>query len=98
MYTTLYYIKVEREGFPTVYKIGITKKSVKERYRYELSNCKITVLNETTYEDGTLAWEEELRIVQAYREFKYKGDKIFDHTGTKELFTKDVLELDFKGV
>lgn len=92
--TILYYLRVERENYYITYKIGITRKSVNERYKQELSNCKITTLKETLYEDGVLAWDEELRIKREFKDFKYNGDRIFDNTGTTELFVKDVLELD----
>ena len=88
--TLLYYLKVETEN-QTLYKIGITIHNVKERYRKELSNCKITILKETWFEDGALAFDEEKRIIKENRKYKYKGEKVFNGTGTTEMFTKDVL-------
>lgn len=94
--TILYYIKIEKEGFDIVYKIGITKNSVYKRFKDDINknNVKITTLKETLFETGEPAYKEEQRILRKYYEFKYWGDNILICGGNSELFTKDILDLD----
>lgn len=87
--TTLYYIKIEKEGFPVVWKIGITKNDTNKRFRTDISNgCKITILKEEIFENGKYAWLKEQLILNSLKEYQYKGDKLL-HSGNTELFTKD---------
>ena len=90
--TILYFLKVHTSN-QTLYKIGITSRmNVFERYKSELSNCKITILNEIVYEDGALAFDEEQRIIKENKEYRYRGGKVFNDTGTTEMFTINILE------
>lgn len=91
--TLLYYLKVETEN-QTLYKIGITIHNVKERYRKELSNCEITILKEIWYEDGTVAFDKERKIIKENRKYRYKGSKVFDGTGTTEMFNRDIMKIE----
>lgn len=83
--TLLYYLKIERES--TVFKIGITTKSVKERYYGDGKG--ITVLYEKWYETGVEAFKEEQRVLTEYAEFKYVGPNILK-MGNTELFVRDI--------
>ena len=86
----LYYVKVVKDGV-TAYKIGITNKTIKARFRTD--SQYIEVLSFKEYENGTEAHTEEQRILKEYKEFKYIGEALLK-TGNTEMFNKDVLGLD----
>lgn len=84
--TILYYIRLKKEN---LYKIGITKRSVKERFsKSELEN--IEIIFEKLFEDGSEAFEKEHKILKENKEFQYKGPNILG-AGNTELFLKDIL-------
>ncbi len=86
----LYYLKIVVDTCH-LYKIGITNNSVKTRY----SNDPVdyTILMETPYLFGFLAYEKEQQILSKYSRWQYNGPKILI-AGNTELFTRDVLGLD----
>ena len=86
----LYYIKVESEE-AVAYKIGITNRSVAERFYAEID--KITILYTESYKVGIDAYTQEKRILNQYAEHKYKGRPLLA-SGNTEMFSVDVLELD----
>ena len=88
-----YYIKFELEN-QTLYKIGITNISVKNRLRGMRINegVKTTILQELRFEYGKDALDMERGILKEFEEFKYQGMPIMDN-GNSELFTKDILNL-----
>ena len=90
--TILYYIKIEKEGFPVTYKIGITKNSVIERYKSE-KNIKYTILSEEHFDTGKEAFNKEQLIINSFEEYKYCGDDVFDNGGNSELFIEDCYEI-----
>jgi len=91
----LYYLKVEHMGH-TAYKIGITNRTVAQRYN-AADLAKITVLSETKYELGELARQEETSIKREFKQCQWKGvDLLTD--GNTELFDRDILELDTRGM
>jgi len=84
--TILYYIRLKKQN---LYKIGITKRSIKERFtKEELKN--IEVIFEDLYEDGSKAFEKEYKILKENKKFQYKGPKILKK-GNTELFIKDIM-------
>jgi len=87
---TLYYVRFQHEG-NFFYKIGVTNHSPKVRFKYE--PISHTIISQTQYLLGDLAFQEEQRILKEYKQFQYKG-KPFLANGSTELFTKDVLMLD----
>ena len=90
--TILYYVKIEHENLDTVWKIGITTKSINERFRKDTkSGFKVTLLKSFNYESGELAYCKEKSLQRLYRAYKYKGEKILD-SGNTELFTVDCWE------
>jgi len=90
----LYYIKLSIGANKYLYKIGITNKSVQERFGpCELNN--ITILKETWYKLGEDALKKEQSILKKYKKYKYLGDNVLK-SGNTELFTEDVLQLDNK--
>ncbi len=90
----LYYLRVDTDKGP-LYKIGITGKTIAERYSpSELSI--ITVLFTVKYEVGRCARDEEQKILKDNEMFLYTGNKVL-FSGNTELFTKDVLGKDPQG-
>ena len=86
----LYYLRFDIDSVP-YYKVGITNRTVKERYRMETN--PYVILKETRYLKGFLAKEEESLLLKTYSEWRYKGPKLL-RNGNTELFTKDILGLD----
>lgn len=89
----LYYLKVKLNN-RYLYKIGITNKSVKVRYKGE--KARYEVLMEQWYENGQEAFDQEQSILQEYQRYRYTGDKVLTCGGNTELFVIDVLGLDSK--
>ena len=85
----LYYLSINNGE---AYKIGITNKSVKDRFN-STDLKKITVLKEWEYPIGHDAYKTEQRILSMYKDFQYKGESLLA-TGNTELFTTNVLEID----
>ena len=79
----LYYIKIGN-----LYKIGITNKSIEERY--SLKERKLFDDYKTWKMSGEEAYETEQAILKVYKEFKYLGEPVLK-IGNTELFTCDVL-------
>lgn len=91
----LYYLKVTTEDNQVLYKIGITNRTVNERFSLtDLS--KIEIVKQKLYENGSeaLAWETKLK--QMYKEYQYKGPDILS-SGNTELFTEDIIAMYYKG-
>ena len=85
---TLYYLSINNGQ---AYKIGITNKSVKDRYsNTELSN--ITVIKEWYFEVGYDARAFETGILNKYKSYKYIGPDLLK-SGNTELFNTDILSL-----
>ena len=88
----LYYLRIDRRNFDSVYKIGITNSTVEKRF----SNADlslITVIKTWSFEFGYEALFAERHILNKYKEYKYSGENILK-SGNTELFTMDVLDLD----
>lgn len=68
-----------------IYKFGITSKSVETRYLSEGNNYKI--IYQTTFFDGTLAWELEKLVGKTFRDSLFKGSSPFNYTGVTECIT-----------
>lgn len=83
----LYYVSV---AGGKAYKIGITNRSVKERFG---NSPDVEIVKEWYYENGEDCYKEEQRILKEFKEYKYTGDRLLD-SGFTEMFYKDVLLLD----
>ncbi len=82
----LYYIMINDKFF----KIGITTRSVKERFSQDIFNgVKIDIIFEHVYEHGQMAFDEEKRIKRTYK--KHKIDKNILLSGNSEIFNKNIL-------
>jgi hypothetical protein len=71
-----------------LYKVGVTNRTVEDRYYMEDVNYKIKALLQ--YSTGEIALNIEAKIINIFKQLKYEGLSPFRHTGIKELFTKDI--------
>ena len=72
-----------------LYKIGITNKSVKERF-FNTELAHMDILFELSFATAKEAYQIEQKIINRYKEYQYKGPKLL-HRGSTEFFTKDIL-------
>jgi len=87
----LYYLKVTTQDNTELFKIGITNKSVKQRFSVnELS--KIEVIKLKKFNVGKDAYKIEQQIIEEGKAYKYTGPSILE-SGNTELFTVDVSKL-----
>ena len=91
----LYYLKVTTNDGQILYKLGITNRTVNERFNLtDLS--KIEIVKQKLYTDGAEALKWETKLKRMYKEYQYKGPDILS-SGNTELFTEDIIELYYKG-
>jgi len=88
----LYYLRVANKDNNPLYKIGITNRSVTERFNV-LDLGKIEIIDYVKFEKGREALELETEYKRDYSEYRYEGPDILS-SGNTELFTIDILELD----
>lgn len=85
--TTLYHIKITSINSialsTPVYKIGITKKSLIERFIYD--NIKYDIIQTTSFENGAEAWDLEQLILIQTSDFKYTNILFDNFAGRTEL-------------
>lgn len=88
----LYYIKIDKfqESF---YKIGITNKTVFERFQRD-SDKDITILMEKRFAKGVDAAREEKEILTKYKHMRQSVPGFLKSRGNTELFEEDILGLD----
>ncbi len=84
----LYYLKIVLVD-KVLYKIGITNKSVNERFQLK-DLSKIEILKQKAYDIGLDAYKEEQRILKYYSIYKYQGPKVLESHGNTELFNLDI--------
>lgn len=90
---TLYYIRIDRGG-ELFYKVGITNRSVQERFTSE--DLKgISILKEFKYTYGKDALDAETTFKRAFKDYQYTGDALLS-SGNTEIFIIDVLCVDTK--
>ncbi len=88
----LYYLKITTNDNTTLYKIGITNRSVNERFSL-LELKKIEIIKQIEFPNGVDAYNKEQEILKKYSEYAYKGPKVLA-SGNTELFTEDVLAVE----
>lgn len=89
----LYYVKVSCEK-DIYYKVGITNKTIKERFAKD-KDKEIVVLLEKHFDLGLDAYDEERLILQKHKAKKAKILSPFlNGKGDTELFEEDILGLD----
>lgn len=85
----LYYLKITTDKGLILYKIGITNRSVNERFQLtDLS--KIEIVKQEEFALGSDALAKESEIKRKFKKFQYKGPDVLS-SGNTELFTKDIL-------
>ena len=84
----LYYLKIQRTGMNPLFKIGITNRTVEDRFSAEELN-KIEVLQIIHYTIGVLAYNFEQQILKEFIDDKYTGADVLT-TGNTEIFDKDI--------
>lgn len=83
----LYYLSINNGE---AYKIGITNKSVNERFSpQELQT--IQIIGTKYYQDGKECYNKEQYILNKYKEYIYTKSKLL-HSGNTELFTCNILK------
>lgn len=87
----LYYLKVVTENNGTLYKIGITNRTVNERFSLQ-ELTKIEIIKQKLYSVGFEAYDWEQKLIKKYKEFQYKGPDILS-SGNTELFTEDIIAM-----
>jgi hypothetical protein len=87
---SLYYLKFIVDSTP-YYKLGITNRTIQERYARE--RLPYTILKENRYLFGSLAKQKESALLKKFSNYLYKGLPILKD-GNTEIFIKDVLKLD----
>jgi predicted nucleic acid-binding Zn-ribbon protein len=88
----VYYVRVDNPYGAPLYKIGVTNRSVTQRFKRDIN--KLTILDTRKFEVGSDAYAYEQQILRKYAVDRYSGPDVLSHTGNDELFTRDVLGLD----
>ncbi len=88
----LYYLRITVSEEVVLYKIGITNRTVTERFTKSDLQL-ITIIDEWGFDNGRDAWDRERDVLNSFRKYKYLGPNVLS-SGNSELFTHDVLELD----
>lgn len=91
--TILYYLKINN-----LYKIGITlyrnniENSIYKRFITDIKNknIKVEIIKIKIFEDGSLAYIEEQKILNKYKDFRYIGEDMKWFSGHTELFNEDI--------
>ena len=87
----LYYLKITTDDNKTLYKIGITNRTVEQRFN--LTDLqKIEIVKQKLYENGQDALDWETKLKRKYKEYQYQGPDILS-SGNTELFTEDIIAL-----
>lgn len=88
----LYYLRIESK-YGTLYKIGVTQRSILDRYPPPDSK-QITVVRSWRFKLGKWAKAKERQILIHGSDDLYTGPDVLKHGGNSELFAVDVLGLD----
>jgi len=86
----LYYLRVSTLNHGTLYKIGITNRTVNARFSTKELKA-IEVVWTKHYDNGEDCYNEEQGILKEFQEFKYQGPPILT-SGNTELLTTDILK------
>lgn len=77
--TILYFVKIKESD--SLYKIGITKNSLKTRFTKDMD--KIEVIIEKDFIDGSIAFDMEQDILKQYKKFRLGESKILKSGNTE---------------
>lgn len=84
----LYYLYLPEYN---LYKIGITNRTIKDRYKTE-SNTDYIVIRKWEFSKGSIAYYLEQKIKTELSKWLYKGNKIFKYNSNTEIFSVDILD------
>lgn len=87
----LYYLKITTEDNQTLYKIGITNRTINERFNLT-DLAKIEIIKQKLYDKGTDALNWETKLKRKYKQYQYQGPDILS-SGNTELFTEDIIAM-----
>lgn len=87
----LYYLKITTDTNQVLYKIGITNRTVNERFNLT-DLAKIEIVKQKLYDNGQDALDWETKLKRMYKEYQYKGPDILS-SGNTELFTEDIIAM-----
>ena len=90
----LYYLAIATDDGDTRYKIGITNRTVEERFSKNADLNRIRIVRTWRHAVGRIAAEREAEILYHFAGDRYYGPDILVGAGNTELFTHDVLQLD----
>jgi predicted DNA-binding protein YlxM (UPF0122 family) len=88
----MYYLRINNNG-SNLFKIGITNRSVFERFSDPSDRKKISVIKVWNFKTGDEAYKKEQNIIKKHILSKYKGPEILLGGGNTELFKIDILDL-----
>jgi len=89
----LYYLAITTDEGDTLYKIGITNRTVEARF-VGPDLARIRIVKIWNFPIGRTAKERESEILQQFKADQYIGPDMLVAAGNTQLFTRDVLELD----
>jgi len=89
----LYYLRINRPDQSSLYKIGITNRTVKERFAGRDLEL-ITIISEWHFDCGVNAQKRERELLYQNIADSYVGPPILRCGGNTELFNRDILGLD----
>ncbi len=90
----LYYLKITTEDNQVLYKIGITNRTVEERFNLT-DLVKIEIIKQKLYGIGQDAYDWEQKLLKMYKQYQYKGPDVLS-SGNTELFTEDIIAMYYK--
>ena len=93
--TILYYIKIINKELGTFFKIGVTTKTIEERFILPIRRGDIIeVLDIQEFNEEKYAYEKEQYILIKYNKYRCNTTKLFGkhEGGNTELFTSNILK------
>lgn len=90
--TILYYVTIIKDT-QTLHKIGITTKSVEQRFRCELKlGYKVIIRKTRKFSTGKIAYTLEQHLLGEFKGYRYIGKPfLYRGMGDSELLTEDVI-------
>ena len=80
-----------------LYKVGITTKTIEQRYRTAFDRDQIVMVHIEEFATGKEAYTREQAIHKEFEMSKYTGGKVLSN-GNTEIFVGDILGLNNKAV
>ena len=85
--TSFYVLKIEYKQ-NILYKIGITIRDIKRRYKFDFKkDIKYELMYLKDFDEGRVPFTLEQRLRGKLYEYNYKGESPFKRTGTNEIFS-----------